>query len=100
MIAITALACGLEGALPLNSTGMILPLLAGLAAGVLMLALTGAPSRKWLAISAALVLSLGRERNGGILARAHIGWINTPWPIVLLSPLEPRRILPAGGDGA
>lgn len=90
LIAIIALACGLEGALPLNSTGMILPLLAGLAGGVLMLALTGAPSRKWLAISAALVLSLGGNEMAEYLLARIFGWINTPWPIVLLSPLEPR----------
>lgn len=90
LIATIALACGLEGALPLNSTGMILPLLAGLAGGVLMLALTGAPSRKWLAISAALVLSLGGNEMAEYLLARIFGWINTPWPIVLLSPLEPR----------
>lgn len=90
LIAMVALACGLEGALPLNSTGVIVPLLAGLAGGLLMLALTGAPSRKWLAVSAALVLALGGNEMAEYLLARILGWINTPWPIILLSPLEPR----------
>lgn len=89
-IAVAALACGLEGALPLNSMGVISPLLAGLTGGILMIALTGAPSRKWLAVAAALVLSLGGNEMAEYLLARIFGWINTSWPIILLSPLEPR----------